>query len=89
VCNGNFCLAENGGLAYQWFATTLHPDCADGPPPNFGDACEHPGLACDYNHCANTDTLPEVPSWARGIGLLCDEGAWTWWNLSNGAPVCP
>jgi hypothetical protein len=88
VCNGSLCFARNDEPAYQWFATPLQAGCSDGPPPNFGDACDRPGLACDYNQCANTDFLPEVPRWAKGVGLFCQDGSWTDWNLHNGAPVC-
>jgi hypothetical protein len=87
VCNGTLCVAaEQGGPRYQWFVSTLKTGCPDGPLPNFGDACDRPGLACDYNQCANTDFLPEVPRWARGVGLFCQGSAWT--NWSKGAPVC-
>jgi hypothetical protein len=91
VCDGNLCpLPGDGGVYTQWYQTALDPRCPGGTLPNYGGPCATPGLVCDYNRCADDvfNSGPVVAPWAAGVGIICLNGAWDWYNLSNGAPVC-
>jgi hypothetical protein len=80
-CPGpTLCLrGSDGGYPYQWFQTKLEPGCPGGPGvtlPNWGSACSSPGVQCNYNLCASTES--GAAGWAEGVLLHCQsDGTWT------------
>ncbi len=81
---------KDGGPTYQWFQSKMPTDCPSGPPgtplPNWGSTCSTPGLYCNYNKCASTES--GAAAWAWGVLLRCQsDGTWTGLDTIDGG-VC-